>query len=290
MARIRTIKPEFWKDEELSALPEITHMFAAALLNYADDEGYFNANPALIKAELFPLREPSRNIHGMLSELSNIGYIKLYAGPKGKTFGHVVNFEVHQKVNRPTPSKIKGLIDFTESSLNPHEHLTAGKEQGTGKGKEGKGTMSGKPDDTPSPAPVEKPKNKTEPSDDTPQRVIEYLNTKTGKKFQGVNGNLKFIRARIADGATWETLTGVIDLMVSQWLNDPKMNQYLRPETLFNETKFAQYAGMIGAPRPKTNDELLDEAFGLTPGDCDGQDLGGDVFDGVWSEVMHGRV
>jgi hypothetical protein len=56
MARIRTIKPEFWRHEDLSALPEATHMLAAQLLNYADDYGYFNANPALIKAEVSPLR------------------------------------------------------------------------------------------------------------------------------------------------------------------------------------------------------------------------------------------
>lgn len=133
MARIRTIKPEFWKDEELSELPELTHMFAAALLNYADDEGYFNANPALIKAELFPLREPSLDIHVMLSELSRIGYLRLCKGPKGKTFGHVVNFSVHQRVNRPTASKIKELIEITDDSVSTQEPLIAGKER---KGKE----------------------------------------------------------------------------------------------------------------------------------------------------------
>ena len=55
MARIRTIKPEFWRHEDLSALPADTHMLAAALLNYADDEGYFNANPKLVEAECFPV-------------------------------------------------------------------------------------------------------------------------------------------------------------------------------------------------------------------------------------------
>ena len=46
MARIRTIKPDFWKHEDLSALPEITHMLAAALLNHADDEGFFKTGDA----------------------------------------------------------------------------------------------------------------------------------------------------------------------------------------------------------------------------------------------------
>jgi hypothetical protein len=33
MGRIRTIKPEFWRNEALSELPEFAHMLVAALLN-----------------------------------------------------------------------------------------------------------------------------------------------------------------------------------------------------------------------------------------------------------------
>ena len=33
----------------------------------------------------------------------------------------------------------------------------------------------------------------------------------------------------------------MIDCKVAQWLNDPKMSIYLRPETLFNATKCASY-------------------------------------------------
>lgn len=132
MARIRTIKPEFWKHEALSELPEATHMLAAALLNYADDEGYFNANPALVKAECCPLREPSVSIQGSLSELSRIGYIRIGRGKDGRLYGHIVRFADHQKVNRLTPSKIKDLkVDWegyhgalTEPSLSPHGALT----------------------------------------------------------------------------------------------------------------------------------------------------------------------
>ena len=59
MARIRTIKPEFWTDEDMAELSEPACLLAIGLLNYADDEGYFNANPKLIKAAVFPIREPS---------------------------------------------------------------------------------------------------------------------------------------------------------------------------------------------------------------------------------------
>jgi len=120
MSRIRTIKPGFWKHEELSALPPETHMMAAALLNYADDEGYFNANPKLIKGDCCPLRDDSVNIHGMISDLSNIGYLRIGKGMDGRIYGHVINFLEHQKVNRPYPSKIKDLEIEWGCSLNDH--------------------------------------------------------------------------------------------------------------------------------------------------------------------------
>jgi hypothetical protein len=160
MARIRTIKPEFWTDERLSELPEAVHMLAAALLNYADDEGFFNANPALVKAACFPLREPSVSIHGGLTELSNIGYLQLFDGIDGRKYGWIVSFSKHQKINRPSPSRIRGLVRFSEDSVNAHGGLsesslpeqgsgrgTGNREQGTRSGREaeGEGESEGKP-------------------------------------------------------------------------------------------------------------------------------------------------
>ena len=132
MARIRTIKPEFWQDEDIASLPDKTQLLALGLLNHADDEGYFKAHEALIRAAVFPFSEDSLNIHGMLTELSNIGYLALFEGSDGKKYGLISNFSKHQKINRPSASKIKDLCTFTEDSVNPHGVLTAGKEQGTG--------------------------------------------------------------------------------------------------------------------------------------------------------------
>nr|MBF6067360.1 primosomal protein [Klebsiella pneumoniae] len=38
MARIRTIKPEFWTDEDMAEVSEPACLLAIGLLNYADDE------------------------------------------------------------------------------------------------------------------------------------------------------------------------------------------------------------------------------------------------------------
>lgn len=139
MSRIRTIKPEFWRHEDLSELPEPTHMLAAALLNYSDDEGYFNAHPGLIKGECFPLRDPSVSIQDSLAHLSRVGFIRLGKGEDGKRYGQVTKFTDHQRINRPTPSKINNIEIKWDGSQDPHPRITEpshperNREQGTGK-------------------------------------------------------------------------------------------------------------------------------------------------------------
>ena len=124
MARIRTIKPEFWTNEELAEASEPARLLAIGLLNHSDDEGYFKAHKSLIKAVVFPLTELSLSIHECLKQLSNVGYIRLFTGKDGKEYGKVINFDIHQRVNRPTESKIKKLDTFTECSLKTHGGIT----------------------------------------------------------------------------------------------------------------------------------------------------------------------
>src|SRR3990167_3984881 len=55
MARIRTIKPDFWMDARLAKdLTRDQRLFYIGLWNQADDEGRFRAHPDLLKGALFP--------------------------------------------------------------------------------------------------------------------------------------------------------------------------------------------------------------------------------------------
>jgi hypothetical protein len=134
MARIRTIKPEFWTDEELSSIPAESALLAIALLNYADDEGYFKAHPGLVRAGCMPLRDTSGKVSEMLQELVGIGYIRIGTGSDGKKYGQVINFLKHQRISHPSPSAISRFSitwdRFRESSgispegsVNPPETL-----------------------------------------------------------------------------------------------------------------------------------------------------------------------
>ena len=144
MARIRTIKPEFWLNEELASVSEPARLVAIGLLNLADDEGWFKAHSRLVESALFPFSEPSVSIHECLTQLSNIGYIATYIGTDSKQYGQVVKFDEHQRVNRPSPSKIGPLIVFSEQSVSNHGALTAGKEgKGREQGMEGNGREVG---------------------------------------------------------------------------------------------------------------------------------------------------
>lgn len=140
MARIRTIKPEFWSNEDMSELSEPACLLAIGLLNYADDEGYFNANEKLIKAAIFPIREPSRMITVLISELSDCGYIELFSGSDGKHYGRIKSFTEHQVINKKKESKIKSLCLLPYECSTDTVEIPPGKE---GKGREGKGKDQG---------------------------------------------------------------------------------------------------------------------------------------------------
>jgi phage replication O-like protein O len=87
-------------------------------------------------------------------------------------------------------------------------------------------------------------KSDTHEPDDTISEVLAYLNDRAGRNFRLVKSNMKFVAARLKSGATLEQCKAVIDAKVKEW-KGTSQDVYLRPETLFNETKFEQYLGAL---------------------------------------------
>jgi uncharacterized phage protein (TIGR02220 family) len=77
------------------------------------------------------------------------------------------------------------------------------------------------------------------------REVLGFLNAKTGRDFRPVDANLAPIMARMKEGATMREFRAVVARKCREWSGDEKMAQYLRPATLFNATKFAQYVGEV---------------------------------------------
>ena len=152
--RIRTIKPEFWSHPVLSALDDGARLLAIGLLNLADDEGYFLSHPTLVRNALRPFDEDSSRTRRGLETLEKVGWIEVRDHPEQGQVGKVVNFSKHQRIDRPTPSKIGGYFNSTSDRRGLVEASLL-----EGKGKEGKGTGKGMDGASPygSPVSVEAP-------------------------------------------------------------------------------------------------------------------------------------
>jgi len=73
------------------------------------------------------------------------------------------------------------------------------------------------------------------------KEIISFLNEKSGKNFScKTKATIAHIKARLAEGRTIEEFKKVITIKCEKWMPDPKMNDYIRPETLFG-TKFESY-------------------------------------------------
>lgn len=82
--------------------------------------------------------------------------------------------------------------------------------------------------------------------------IIEYLNISASKNFKASTGaTKKFINGRLAEGYTVDDFKRVIDIKVAQWLNNPDMNAYLRPSTLFAPKNFENYLNENTSPKQK---------------------------------------
>ena len=136
--RIRSIKPEFWSHPILLRQTDEVRIGAIGLLNVADDEGYFLAEPAQIRSQLWGLDEDSTRARRVLARLTELGYIEVRESPTHGPIGLVVNFSKHQRVDRPSPSKIKTYF-LDERSTNDRRKLDERScpEQGAGSREQG---------------------------------------------------------------------------------------------------------------------------------------------------------
>lgn len=250
MARIRSIKPDFWTSAQVMDLPLDTRLLFIGMWNFCDDAGIHPASEKRLKAEVFPGDDiGSADVRRMIDELIEARLITEYEVDSERFW--IVTGWHHQKIDQPTfkhprpdgtvpdgAPKRRQMRLAAETSAgggraiderSPNTGRTDGEcSPPEGKGEEGKGvnTLSGRPDAS--------------------TELIDYLNQKAGRSYQHVKANLDLVGARLREGATVETIKAVIDAKVKAWKSDPKMADYLRPETLFGAKKFAQYSGQLG--------------------------------------------
>lgn len=217
LARIRTIKPEFFTSEDVVALQPYARLLFIALWCEADREGRLIWKPQTFKIRYLPA--DAVDICVLCEEIVTRKLVRLY----GNGLAFIPSFSTHQHVNpRESDSRLPAPVMTKNDAKGAREPRVSDIQVGR-EGKEGD----------------------IHASPDAAQSILQYLNRKAGKAFREVKANLTVIDARLKEGATVDDCKAVIDAKVGQWAADPKMQEYLRPETLFGATKFQQYLGSL---------------------------------------------
>lgn len=145
MARIRSVKMGFFRNEHLAAFSFAHRLLFEGLWIIADREGRLEDRPKRIKADLFPF-DDDLNVGGMLSDLAagDDPFIERYI-IEGRNYIQVLNFARHQRPNSREPeSEIPSKYQL---SMNLHAHAHADTRthagKGKGKGREGEGNGVG---------------------------------------------------------------------------------------------------------------------------------------------------
>lgn len=131
MARIRTIKPEFFTSEDIVSLSPFARLLYVALWCEADREGRMAWKPRTFKMRYLP--GDSVDIEALCKELTDAGLVCLY----GDGLAYVPAFHAHQHINpRETASQFPAPNEKHASSTRKARVSDA---QG---GREGKGKES----------------------------------------------------------------------------------------------------------------------------------------------------
>lgn len=118
MARIRTIKPEFAESESVGKLSREARLLFILLWTFVDDSGRARASSRLLASRLYPYDDDAqKRIGGWLAELEAGGHVRLYE-VDGDSYLDIPKWLKHQKIDRPTPSR---LPEYREGSMETRE-------------------------------------------------------------------------------------------------------------------------------------------------------------------------
>ena len=235
MARIRTVKPEFWTSEQIAECSPMARLLFIGIWSFSDDRGIHPASVKRLKMEVFPSDSiTDDDLQTMVGELEAAGLLSSYHA-LGKDYWHVTGWSKHQKIDKPTyrhpePSAVDKRSEpppQSENSTPPRRKVgdnAASPRVRSLMESNGSKPLSGSPD---------------------ANAVLSHLNEQAGRNYKPVKANCGLIDARLKEGATVEECRAVIDVKVRAWQHDPKMQDFLRPATLFNATNFANYVGQL---------------------------------------------
>jgi len=141
MARIRSIKPEFWTSEQIVECSRDARLLFIGLWNFCDDGGVHPVSIKRIKMEIFPGDDLTRaEIENLFDELISNDLIEEFEA-QGDMYWHVVSWDKHQKIDRPS-FKYPKFADHSSNVRRALDEHSPPEGNGTDTDVEGKGTDS----------------------------------------------------------------------------------------------------------------------------------------------------
>jgi uncharacterized phage protein (TIGR02220 family) len=96
---------------------------------------------------------------------------------------------------------------------------------------------------------------------DAAKGVLNHLNEASGANFRPTPTTLRPVVARLREGYSKSDCLAVVDNQCREWLNDRKMQAYLRPATLFSQGKFPGYLAAAHRHPVKTDAQRFANGF-----------------------------
>ena len=119
MARTRSIKPSFFKNEDLAECEPMARLLFVGLWTLADRDGRLEHRPLRIKAELFPY--DNCDIASLLKQLADKGFVRAYEAGDKRVL-EIPKFREHQRCHPDERSE--GLPANPCSNVRPIQNLT----------------------------------------------------------------------------------------------------------------------------------------------------------------------
>lgn len=111
MARIRSIKPEFWTDPDIVAMPMAARLFLIGCWNHADDYGVLRDDPERLRLQIMPA-DPIDAVD-IVDELVESKFLVRMIAPDGTALLVVRTFTIHQKIDKRAVGRWGHPDDFT---------------------------------------------------------------------------------------------------------------------------------------------------------------------------------
>lgn len=115
MARIRSVHPGQWTDEDFVQMSPMARLLTLAIRNEADDRGVFEWKPVTIKMRLIPV--DNVDVDGLLAEMETHDQVRRFESA-GKQYGVIRNFSKFQRPKSPSYT-FPPPPDFSNDAASP---------------------------------------------------------------------------------------------------------------------------------------------------------------------------